>query len=135
MVTSTKAATSNDPNTHKVFCVAGYYLPPEQAVEMEAAWMGVLAEYRLPYFHVVDCAVQTGVFARLSKQECTDVATKMIGLIKQFTNEGIAIVTHADFFPADDGPIRVPSIAKLSPRANADLAAPRSAQPAHSPWP
>jgi Protein of unknown function (DUF3800) len=90
----------------KVFCVAGYYLEAERVAAMESAWSAVLLEHKITCFHMVDCAQGTGEFKNLpgGAQERTDIQTKLIALIKQYTIEGIAIVTQAAMFDPSDDP-------------------------------
>lgn len=57
---------------------------------MEKAWKRVLAKYRLPYFHMVDCAHGNGVFAELPKAKRDNAARAMFGLIEKYVTWGIA---------------------------------------------
>lgn len=74
-------------------CVAGYLIESERARAMDREWRALLARYDLPYFHMVDCAHGAGPFAKLTKQDRIDVATKCIDMIKGLTTRGFAAVT------------------------------------------
>jgi len=89
----------------KVFCISGYFIEANNAREMTKEWVAVLAEYGLPFFHMVECAHGDNgdsSFARLSKDQRIEVATRLIGLIKRYTIQGYSAVAHADHFKFDD---------------------------------
>ena len=86
-----------------VFCVAGYFLSSDAAIRMDEAWGRVLDDHQIPYFHMVECAHGTGVFADKSKEERIDIETELIQLIKEHTLEGFAALASRDHFnPSDD---------------------------------
>lgn len=88
-----------------VFCVAGYYLDSDTAKEMDREWRAVLLEHEIPYFHMVDCAHENGVFKNLAEGEADVIARKMISLIKQHTLNGFAVIAKAEAFaPTDKNP-------------------------------
>jgi hypothetical protein len=89
-----------------VFCVAGYFIPAESARQMERAWMSVLREHFLPYFHMVDCAHGNGVFDGMPVDERSQIVIDLIALIKRYTVEGVVMLAKADTFapPKNDAP-------------------------------
>lgn len=46
--------------------VGGYFMRTEEAARMDRAWRAVLAQYRLPFFHMVDCAHGNKPFEKMS---------------------------------------------------------------------
>jgi hypothetical protein len=52
-----------------IFCIAGYFIDSAQAKEMDHEWAAVLSAHHIPYFHMVDCAHGSGVFAGKKKEE------------------------------------------------------------------
>jgi Protein of unknown function (DUF3800) len=81
-----------------IFCLAGYIVCSAQAKVMDAAWGEVLQEYKLPYFHMVDCAHGNKPFNNLEKEERSAIAKKMIELIKAHTIEGWAVIAKREQF-------------------------------------
>jgi len=77
-----------------IFCVSGYYLTSEAAMEMDAAWREVLGRFEIPYFHMVDCAHGSGVFSAVAKPERVKVVKELIGIIKKYTIEGFSAICH-----------------------------------------
>lgn len=73
-----------------VMCLAGHVYTSDGAKAMASAWREVLQEYNLPFFHMVDCAHGVDPFDKLTRQECIDVATKMIALIRGHSEYGFA---------------------------------------------
>jgi len=88
-----------------IFCVSGYFIGTEAAQQMDNDWGRVLQNYKLDFFHMVDCAHGTEGFEHLSKDERIAVATELIALIKKYTVEGFSIFAKADAYEkADDSP-------------------------------
>ena len=86
----------DESGTHdgsKVLALGGYLAHSDAAREMSLDWNSVLRQYGLPYFHMVDCAGGSGVFAHLTKSDRIAVATIMIDLIKVYTSGGFAAIT------------------------------------------
>jgi hypothetical protein len=77
---------SADGNGKGLYAVSGYLFRAEQAKITDQKWKAVLDRYRLPYFHMVDCAHGNPPFNRLTK-------TERISVVK----EVIALTTHAEF--------------------------------------
>lgn len=83
-----------------VFCVSGYLIDSEAAKEMDRLWRAVLAEHRIDYFHMVDCAHEPprGPFAGMGKDERSLIARKLIDLIKAHTLRGLSVVARASTY-------------------------------------
>jgi hypothetical protein len=60
-----------------IFCVSGYFFTEEAALDIEEKWREVLAEHNIPYFHMVECAHGTGIFAYKEKKENAEIQTKL----------------------------------------------------------
>ena len=56
-----------------VLCVAGYLFESKKCKSLDLAWQAMLAEYNLPFFHMVDCIHRVFPFDHLSKEECVAV--------------------------------------------------------------
>lgn len=79
-------------------CVAGLIFKKSEAIKLGREWRKVLQWKRLPYFHMVDCAHGNGVFAKLPKDERSDIARRMIEIIKCRAIQGIAVtINNLDF--------------------------------------
>src|SRR5437879_1111260 len=84
----------DETNTHKGserLCVGGYVFHKEAAEQQAIRWAGLLDKWKLPYFHMVDCAHNTGVFDHLSATECDMAAREAIQIIKETASIGIFI--------------------------------------------
>jgi hypothetical protein len=79
-----------------ILCLAGYIFRKSEALKLGHEWRKILRWKKLPYFHMVDCAHGNGPFANLTKQERTDVATKMIEIIKRRAVLGLAVTVNSD---------------------------------------
>jgi hypothetical protein len=77
-----------------VLCVGGYIMTKQQTVNFTNEWNAELANHGLPYFHMVDCAHGSGVFARLSKEERVATEIEMIAIIKRHTVQGLAVTVN-----------------------------------------
>jgi hypothetical protein len=88
-----------------VFCVAGYFISADAAKTMDEKWGAVLAEYKLPYFHMVDCAHGNDVFSGMPVELRIEIVKKLIDLVKTYTEEGFAFLASADMYdpPQVDG--------------------------------
>jgi hypothetical protein len=82
----------------RIFCIAGYFINSDSARVMDSAWRAVLAQYELPYFHMVDCAHDAGRFKRLSMDDRVAIQTQLISLIKQHTLAGFAVLVKVESF-------------------------------------
>jgi hypothetical protein len=86
---------SGDIETEGVFCISGYYLTSQQAIEMDRRWAEVLTDYDLPYFHMVDCAHGAPPFRHLSKDTRIIVVKRLIKIIKENTLRGFSNAFYA----------------------------------------
>lgn len=91
----------DETNTHKGaerLCVGGYVFHKEAAERQAAKWAALLGRWKLPYFHMVDCAHNTGVFAHLDKTECDLAAREAIDIIKETASIGVCVtVLESDY--------------------------------------
>jgi len=84
-----------------IFCVSGYFIMAEAARRMADEWVSVLAEYGVPYFHMVDCAhadKSQNIFTPMGKDRRIELVTTLIGLIKKHTLSGFSVIAHGDHF-------------------------------------
>jgi hypothetical protein len=84
----------DETNTHRGddrLCVAGYVFMKDRAEEQAARWFEMLGRWGLPYFHMVDCAHNVGVFERLDKKECDLAAREAIQIIKDTASTGVYV--------------------------------------------
>jgi hypothetical protein len=84
----------DETNTHKGaerLCVGGYVFHKEAAERQAIRWAELLDKWRIPYFHMVDCAHNTGVFDHLDKTECDMAAREAIQIIKDTASTGICV--------------------------------------------
>lgn len=84
----------DETNTHKGddrLCVGGYVFHKAAAERQAIRWADLLTKWKLPYFHMVECAHHTGVYAHLTKTECDLAAREAIQIIKETASTGIAI--------------------------------------------
>jgi len=84
----------DETNTHKGaerLCLGGYVFHKADADRQAVRWAELLTKWRLPYFHMVDCAHNTKAFGHLSRPECDAAAREAIQIIKETASTGIAI--------------------------------------------
>lgn len=74
----------------KDLCLAGYIFKREKAFVFDVAWRQMLSKYKLPYFHMKECAHAEGVFKHLGHAGCDIAAREAIDLIKFHASKGIA---------------------------------------------
>jgi len=55
-------------------CVAGYVFERDNAALISAEWHAMLARYKLPYFHMCDCAPCGDIYRHLTMPECDAAA-------------------------------------------------------------
>ena len=82
----------------RIFCISGYYFTKPNAAEMKLRWEKALSDYKLPYFHMVDCAHGKGVFKPLSKDDRDRLQRQLIRLIKHYAGPGFSYVFYANRF-------------------------------------
>jgi hypothetical protein len=81
-----------------ILCVAGYAFQKREARLLAKAWDAVLKQYRLPFFHMVDCAHGSDNFASLTRQQRIKAATSFIGLAKRHAARGFAVSVDVEAF-------------------------------------
>lgn len=74
-----------------VLCVAGYAFEKREARLMAKEWGAVLREYRLPFFHMVDCAHGNGAYAELTIERRIKLQTALMNIIKRRAAQGFAV--------------------------------------------
>jgi Protein of unknown function (DUF3800) len=77
-----------------VLCVAGYLFERESCKALDLAWAQVLAQYKLPFFHMTACAHNQRPFDQLSRDECIESEKKMIELINNHALLGVAMAIN-----------------------------------------
>lgn len=91
----------DETNTHKGakrLCVAGYIFLKEDAEQQALRWAVLLDKWKLPHFHMVDCAHNCGIFGHLNETECDLAAREAIQIIKDTASAGIGItVSEAEY--------------------------------------
>jgi hypothetical protein len=90
--------SGNFEQSDGVFCISGYFITADSAQAMDREWRAVLNSHDIPYFHMVDCAHGTGVFASKPKEERVEIVRELIDLIKKHTIEGFAVLAHVGAF-------------------------------------
>jgi hypothetical protein len=81
-----------------ILCIAGLIFKKSEAIKLGHEWSKVLRWKKLPYFHMVECAHGNGVFAKLSKDERSEVAKRMIDIIKARAVQIVAVtIDKRDF--------------------------------------
>jgi hypothetical protein len=87
--------------THKgspLMSLAGYLFEQRQSEIMADEWRAYLHSKGLPFLHMADCAPGNPPFDGLKSNERALIVSRMIGLIKQRTVQGIGVVLDlADF--------------------------------------
>lgn len=81
-----------------ILCVAGYIMEKRQAKKLSRDWLAALHQKNLTYFHMVDCAHGNGPFANLSKPQRSELAKRMIEIIKLRTALGLAVTVNSNDF-------------------------------------
>lgn len=72
-------------------CLAGYIFKASEVFAFDAAWREMLAAYGLPYFHMKECAHNSGVFGHLTRDQCDRAARRAIEIIQAHAAQGVAI--------------------------------------------
>jgi hypothetical protein len=81
-----------------VLCVAGYVMEKDAAIELSREWSGVLKARTLPYFRMSECAHGNGPFKTLSLNARVQVALRMIQIIEEHTEQGLAVTVNEENF-------------------------------------
>lgn len=77
-----------------VLCLAGYIFASGRANEFSQRWAKALDSYRLPFFHMVDCAHGAAPFDGLSPEQRIAVEKEMIALIREYSEYGFAVSVY-----------------------------------------
>lgn len=91
----------DESGTHagsKIMALAGYLFRQDKSEQMATEWAAFLADKGLPYFHMVDCAHGNAPFDKLTPSQRILVETRLIGLIKQYTVQGVAVTVDLESF-------------------------------------
>jgi Protein of unknown function (DUF3800) len=91
----------DESGSHKgspILCVAGYIMEKNNAIKLGDAWRAVLKEHKLPFFRMSDCAHGNGPFSGMTRQHRVEVEAMMIGIIKRYTLQGLAVTVKPDEF-------------------------------------
>jgi hypothetical protein len=89
---------SGSDDNSPVLCIAGYIIEKDAALSMDAEWLDVLEEFKLPFFRMSACAHGTYPFDRLSKDQRIEVGKEMIKIIKNRTLQGLAVTVEPKLF-------------------------------------
>ena len=82
-----------------VYCVAGYVFTKERHEALRAIWVGILQEYGLSHFHMVDCAHGNKEFRRLSMAQRVEVQTRLFDALKVHIERGICVTFDMSLAP------------------------------------
>lgn len=81
-----------------VLCVAGYAFEKRASRMLARGWNGILKQYKLPFFHMVDCAHGNESFSSLTKKQRIKAATSLIGIVKRHAAHGFAVSVDTKAF-------------------------------------
>ena len=91
----------DETNTHgggERLCVAGYIFSKDAAEQQAIRWAELIDKWKIPYFHMVECAHNVEKFAHLTKDECDLAAREAIQIIKETASMGVAVtVLESDY--------------------------------------
>ncbi|MEX0961112.1 MAG: hypothetical protein WDZ63_17680 [Burkholderiales bacterium] len=74
-----------------ILCVAGYLFHKEKAIAIDQKWKEVLDKHNLKFFHMSECAHGAKQFKDKTKEECIEIETVLIELIKAYAIQGYAV--------------------------------------------
>lgn len=69
--------------------LAGYLFEAQRIDRFCEAWDAVLAEYNVPFFHMVDCAHGAPPFDHLKKVDLIRMQMRLMRLIKRYSTNGV----------------------------------------------
>lgn len=90
---------SGTDDSARFLVVSGYLFDKGKAIALDAEWRKMLDKYRLPHFHMVECAHGAGIFKHLSIDERIAAQTEAINLIKSHAAIGMACSVDLEDFP------------------------------------
>lgn len=74
---------TGDDGGFPLFAIGGYIVRSDIARLFEDRWSALLAEYHLPYFHMVECAHGNDQFSGVPREKRIEIQTRFIDLIKE----------------------------------------------------
>ncbi len=89
----------DESGTHSgapAMAVAGFVFDKDAAKILNIMWREVLADHKLPYFHMTDCATRNGIFKDFDSAECDLVARKLIQIIKKTATMSLSCAVNED---------------------------------------
>lgn len=81
-----------------VLCVAGYVMEKDAAIQLSREWQAVLSARTLPYFRMSQCAHGNGPFKSLSQSARSQTVLRLIQIIEQYTEQGLAVTVNEEKF-------------------------------------
>lgn len=93
----------DETNTHGSgdrLCIGGYVFLKDAAEKQAMEWAALLERWKLPYFHMVECAHNTKKFSHLSADECDQAARQAIAIIKDTASAGITMTVDVAEYDA-----------------------------------
>lgn len=82
-----------------LLCVAGYVFRRQQAREFAKSWGPYLNKrWKLPHFHMTDCAHGNEEFAHLNRNERSDIVRRLIKDTRERAAYGFAVVIDREMF-------------------------------------
>jgi hypothetical protein len=82
---------SGECDISPVFCMAGFIIEREAARQMSERWQKMLDAYRLPMFHMTDCANGAPPFDSLTMDERIAAEKEAISIIRDTITYGFAV--------------------------------------------
>lgn len=81
---------SGDDGGFPIMTVGGYLVKPSNARRLERKWRRLLRKYKLPYFHMVECAHGNKNFKGRSIEERVEIQTAMFETINKYVEMSMA---------------------------------------------
>jgi hypothetical protein len=91
---------TGDDGGFPIMAVGGYLIRKSRARDLEVHWRQILSQYNIPYFHMVDCAMGSGVFSALTKDSRIEVQTLLMDLVKQHVELAVVSSTPLAHYEA-----------------------------------
>jgi hypothetical protein len=83
--------------------MAGYIFIKSKAIQFDRDWGRMLREFKLPYFHMIDCAHGAPPFDILSRDERIRAGTAAIKLIRKYAAQGYSASIDIEEFKSVGG--------------------------------
>lgn len=84
--------SSESDSENGLLSVSGYALDMAGVDGLTPEWQKMLADYRLPYFHMNPCNANAGIFEHLSGDECDRCAREAIRIVRAHPLHGHSFV-------------------------------------------